>query len=422
MDKEMKKVLITGMIGNALEWYDFVLFVQFAPFIGKLFFPAGNDNAALLAVFGVFAAGFIMRPVGGVLFGYIGDKLGRKTSLVLSILLMSIPTAAIGVLPTYAAIGIFAPICLTLIRLLQGLALGGGFSGCMTFLVEYAPKDKRGLIGSASMFSLGAGVLLGILIARGTHSLIATEAFELWGWRIPFLLSLLIGSVAFYIRSHVEESPVYIQAKKLGKLSKAPVRDVLKNYLKPLITAIGIYLTVTVPFYTLSAFFNTFMQNKLGYSLSEAMTINGIALVFFMMAMPISGYISDRIGRKKTLLFAAVSIALAAYPCFSLIIQGGTFGPLMGQIIFGILVGLYMGPVPAVLVELFPTSVRFTGLALSYNISAALFGGTVPYVYMYLIQYTESLLAPSYYIIFFVLMTLVTIHDYEDNYNLALAE
>ena len=199
MQKEMKKVLFTSMIGNALEWYDFVLFVQFAPFIGKLFFPSDDPQSSLLAVFGVFAAGFIMRPIGGIIFGYLGDKFGRKISVILPILIMSIPTALIGFLPTYATIGIYAPVILTIIRLLQGIALGGGFSGCMTFLVEHAPKNQRGLLGSASMFSLAIGVIFGLIVSMLFSCTMSEEDFQNWGWRLPFIASIAIGYVAFYI-------------------------------------------------------------------------------------------------------------------------------------------------------------------------------------------------------------------------------
>ena len=218
MNNEMKKVLISGMVGNALEWYDFILFLQFVPFIGQLFFPTSDPHAAFLSALGVFAVGFVMRPVGGIMFGYIGDRYGRKISIVISILLMSIPTAAIAILPTYESIGIFAPILLTLIRLMQGLALGGGFSGCMTFLVEHSPNNQRGLIGSASMFSLGAGVLLGIMVTYICFYSFGKSSFESWGWRIPFAISLVIGMVAFYIRGHVDESPIYLAAKERKSL------------------------------------------------------------------------------------------------------------------------------------------------------------------------------------------------------------
>lgn len=422
MNKEMKKVLISGMIANALEWYDFVLFIQFAPFIGKLFFPANDSQAELLAVLGVFAAGFIMRPIGAILFGYIGDNFGRKASLVFSILMMAIPTAIIGILPTYEAIGIWAPISLTIIRLMQGLALGGGFSGCMTFLVEHAPANQRGLIGSASMFSLGAGVLLGIVITALLAFTMEEYNFQTWGWRIPFIISIFIGMVAFYIKNNVNESPVYMLAKEHNKLSKTPVKEVFKNHLKPLLVALGIYLTVTIPFYTFSAFFNTFMQQKMLFSMQDALTMNGIAMLFCIFSMPISGYISDRIGRKQVLRYSAISMFLIAFPVFILLTQGGFFNAMIGQIIFGIVLGFYMGPVPATLVELFPTSIRFTGLSLSYNLSAAVFGGTAPYIFVSLIKYTNSNLIPSFYIMTFTLITLYCITDFKDHFEEALAE
>lgn len=420
MKKEIKKVLVTSMIGNALEWYDFVLFVQFTPFIGKLFFPAHNHDASLLAVFGVFAAGFIMRPIGGVLFGYFGDKFGRKISIIMSILLMSIPTAIIGILPTYESIGIMAPILLTVIRLFQGLALGGGFSGCMTLLVEHAPKTSRGLIGSTSMFSLGGGVLLGILVTGIFSNLMDQQDFENWGWRLPFIVSIFIGMVAFYIKNHVHESPIYLKAKKEDKLSKTPVRDVIFDHPKPLLTAVGIYLNVTVPFYTFSAFFNTFMQEKLKFTLQQAMTINGIAMFVLMVSILISGYLSDKYGRKTVLVFSAILMAALVYPLFKVIVQGEWIYALTGQVIFAIILGIYMGPTPAVLVELFTTNIRFSGLALSYNISAAIFGGTVPYISIKLIEYTNNLTSPSYYILFFSFISIIALINYKDKSRLPL--
>jgi MHS family proline/betaine transporter-like MFS transporter len=420
MSKEIKRVLISGMIGNALEWYDFVLFIQFAPFISQLFFPANNKEAALLSTLGIFAAGFVMRPVGGILFGYLGDKFGRKVSLVFSILMMSIPTAMIGILPVYSQIGILSPILLTVIRLLQGIALGGGFSGCMAFLVEHAPANQRGLIGSASMFSLGAGVLFGIIVSLIISSSMDKASFKEWGWRLPFIASIFIGMVAFYIKKYVHESPVYLNAKKSGTLSKEPVRDVIKHHKKTLLIAIGIYLTVTVPFYTLSAYFNTFLQNKMDFTLQETMKMNGIAMIFFMIAIPISGYFSDKIGRKKVLSYAAIALAIAVYPVFCLVTSGSSLLTIYGQMIFAVIVGCYVGPTPATLVELFPTSVRFSGLALSYNISAAIFGGTVPLVYSQLIKYTDSYKTPAFYILFFILVTGYSIYKFKDKYNKSL--
>jgi MFS transporter, MHS family, proline/betaine transporter len=418
----MRKILISSMIGNALEWYDFVLYVQFSSIISNLFFPSDNAFTSLLATFGVFAVGFIMRPIGGIIFGIIGDKFGRKSALVFSILMMAIPTAFIGFLPTYEQIGIIAPIALTLIRLMQGIALGGGFSGCMTFIVEHADSRQRGVVGSTSMFSLGAGVLLGIIVSLGVSKFLSPENFISWGWRLPFIVSLGIGMIAFYIKNNIDESPIYLKAKEHGNLSKTPIHEVIFGHWKDLIVAISMYLTTTVPFYSFTAFFSTFCQHHSNMSLHEALFINGLSLIGFMFVMPLSGWLSDKIGRKKVMIGSAILIGIVTFPVFKLMLMGGFIYPLIGQSIFGIALGCYMGPVPAALVELFPTSIRFTGLALSYNVSAALFGGTAPFVYLFLIKFTGSIFAPAFYIIAFVIITIIILTRYKDPYKKELAE
>jgi MHS family proline/betaine transporter-like MFS transporter len=336
--------------------------------------------------------------------------------------MMAIPTALIGFIPTYQHIGIAAPICLTIIRLLQGLALGGGFSGCMTFIVEHAPDNKRGIVGSSTMFSLGAGVFLGIVVSLGFSTYLPEEEFMSWGWRLPFIISLAIGMVAFYIKNNVDESPVYLKAKEHGNISKAPVSEVFKNHWKELLIAIAIYITVTVPFYTFTAFFSTYLQHHAEVKLHDTLVINGIAMLFFMAAIPISAWISDKYGRKPVLMISAIIIGIVTYPVFCLMLKGGYASPLIAQIIFGIALGFYMGPVAATLVELFPTNIRFTGLALSYNFSAALFGGTAPVVYLKLINVTGSIMSPIFYIIGFVILTLITLLYYDDSYKKVLAE
>lgn len=418
----MRKILISSMIANALEWYDFVLYAQFSAIISKLFFPSENHFSSLLMTYGVFAVGFVMRPIGGILFGLIGDKFGRKSALVFSILMMAIPTALIGMLPTFEQIGILAPILLTIIRLLQGLALGGGFSGFMAFIVEHAPRNRRALIGSSSMVSLGAGVFLGIIVSLGVSNYLPEEEFLSWGWRLPFIISLFIGMVAFYIKNNISESPVYLEAKKHGNISKAPISEVFKFHWKDLLIAIAIYITVTIPFYSFTAFFSSFLQQHADMIMKEALIINGIALCFFMAAIPISAYISDIKGRKPVLITTAILIAIVTYPCFKLLLAGGYYYPLLGQIIFGTTLGAYMGPVAATLVELFPTNIRFTGLALSYNISAAAFGGTVPFVYLNLIKSTNSVYSPIIYILFFIGLTLFALTKYRDSFKDELAE
>lgn len=417
----MKKVVISGMIGNALEWYDFALYGHLAGIISKLFFPAEDEYLSLIMTYSVFAAGFLMRPIGGIFFGYIGDKFGRKASLVASIMLMAIPTACIGLLPTYAQVGIAAPIALLIIRLLQGLSLGGGFSGCIAYIIEHAPDNKRGLAGSASVFSMCAGILLGLAVAHLFAHFLSEPEFERWGWRVPFLLSFLIGIVGIYIRNHLHESPKYLEAKLNGTLSKTPMREVLTNYLPETFIAVGIYLTVTVPFYTLTIFMNSYMSNILGHSIQESLKMNSISILVLMAILPFASSLSDRIGRKPILIAVAAAFALLTYPVFFLLSEPGFIKPLIGQIIFAIMLAFYIAPVPAVLVELFPTNVRFTGISLSYNISAAIFGGTTPTVAMWLIKKTHMNNSLAFYIILFAILSLFALHYFRDKFDQPLA-
>ncbi|KKB96641.1 Proline/betaine transporter [Candidatus Arcanobacter lacustris] len=413
----MKKIVISGMIGNALEWYDFALYGQLAAIISKLYFPGTDAYTSLLLAFGVFAAGFFMRPVGGVVFGYIGDKFGRKTSLILSILCMAIPTTCIGLMPTYAQIGIFAPILLTVIRLLQGLALGGGSSGCIAFIVEHAPDNRRALAGSAASCSMGIGILCGLLASHAVIDLLPQEDFESWGWRIPFIISMFVGMIALYIRNHLHESPKYLEAKKEGKLSKAPLREVFAKYRTELFVAIGIYMNVTVPFYILVIFMNSYMVETLKYPLKEAILINAIGILSYIIITPFFAAMADKIGRKPVLIGGSVAFILLGYPIFWLLGQGGFMMPLCGQIILASIVGAYIAPIPAVLVELFPTSVRLTGVAVSYNFSAAVFGGTTPLVCTMLIKQTGMIALPAFYIMIFSILCLICLSYFKDNYN-----
>lgn len=417
----MKKVVVSGMIGNALEWYDFVLYSHFASIISKLYFPTDDPYISLMATYSAFAAGFVVRPLGGILFGYIGDNFGRKVSLIASILTMAIPTAFIGVVPTYEQIGIWAPISLIIIRLLQGLSLGGGFSGCIAFIVEHAPDNKRGLAGSASVFSMCAGVLLGLIVASLFTHMLSTQDFESWGWRVPFLISILWGGIGLYMRDHLHESPKYIEAKAIGNLSKTPVRELFANHLPAILIAIGIYITVTVPFYTLVTFMNGFMTGILKHPLKEALVMNSISILVYMFFVPISSSLSDKIGRKPILVANSIAFVILTYPIFWLLCQPGFWLPQCGQILFAIISSLYIAPIPALLVELFPTNVRLTGVSISYNISAAVFGGTTPIVATWLIRQTSMNHSLAFYIIMAAILSLITLYYFQDKYDEPLA-
>ncbi len=415
----MKKIVISGMIGNALEWYDYALYAQFCSIIGRQFFPDSSIRDTL--TFAVFAAGFIVRPLGGVIIGNIGDKYGRRIALVIGIITMAIPTAGIGLLPNYETIGIMAPILLTFIRLVQGFSLGGEFSGCISYIVEHAEVGSRGLAGSASFVSMCAGMLLGLMTASAFSYFMPEEMLECWGWRIPFVAGLFIGSVGLYIRKNLSESPLYKAAKDAGKLSKQPLRETITKYYRELLIAIGLYVTVTAPFYTSTVFIGNFMKT-LGYTQNQSSIVSTIILVVMIIVFPISAIISDKIGRKKVLTFGILSIILLVYPIFLLLGSMNFAYAIISQIIFAAIIAVYMGPIPTILVEIFPTTIRFTGVALSYNLAAAIFGGSAPMIGMLLTQYTGDKFAISYYLIILALVSLCVLKFYKETYRKNLSD
>ncbi len=410
----MRKIVISGMIGNALEWYDYALYAQFAYIIGLKFFP--KTEFVEILTFALFAAGFLVRPLGGILFGQIGDKFGRRSALVIGIMMMAIPTAGIGLLPSYESIGIAAPIILAIIRLIQGFSLGGEFSGCIAYIVEHSPDDKRGLAGSASFVSMCLGMLMGVGVANVFSYVLSEEDLLSWGWRIPFIFGLLIGLIGLYIRSHLAESPIYKAAKEGGYLSKTPLRETFTKYWKELLMAIIIYINVTAPFYTTTVFMKYFMQN-IGYTEQQGSVVCAIILITMTIVFPISAYISDKIGRKPVIIFGSILYILGIYPIFMALVSMNYIFAILSQIIFAIIIGIYMGPVPTLLVELFPTRVRFTGVALSYNLSAAIFGGTTPMIGTALYQFSGNNLALAYYLTVLAIFVLGIIFFYKETYK-----
>lgn len=357
----MKKIVISGMIGNALEWYDYALYAQFATIIGNHFFSDSTMRETLTLA--VFAAGFVVRPVGGIIFGSIGDKFGRRTALVIGIITMAIPTAGIGLLPSYETIGIAAPIILTIIRLIQGFSLGGEFSGCISYIVEHAQMQQRGIAGSVSFVSMCGGMLLGLITASGFTYFMDQQNLMQWGWRIPFVAGLFIGTIGLYIRKNLSESPIYKQAKETGRLSKFPLKEIFIKYWLELLVAIGLYITVTTPFYTATVFVVNFMK-MLGYNQFQSSVVSSVILITMIIILPIS----------------------------------------------------------AILVEIFPTSVRFTGVALSYNLAAAIFGGSAPVAGMMLAKYTGDNNAIAYYLIALALLSLFVLRFYKETFQKDLVD
>lgn len=428
-----RKVVISGMLGNGLEWYDYALYGHMSIVFSQLFFPQGDASKNLILTLLIFASGFISRPLGAIFFGRIGDKYGRKKALTISMIMMAVPTGCIGLLPSYEAIGIAAPILLTIIRIVQGLSLGGAYSGSISYVVEHAPADQRSTVGSVIKLSLVVGFLFGSMVSTLVASLLSTEDFYSWGWRLPFFLGVGIGFVGFYIRNHGEESPVYEQAKKDGTLSKAPVRDAFFKFPGKMLRAFMAYIFVTIPFYVIAIYMIAYSKNHLGLTEENALLINSIAMASMLLTIFPAARLADTIGRKKVMLIAIVAMIVLTYPVFMMLQHGLTTGigedgksfivtpasffyVLGGQAILAMILGWYLGPIPAALVEMFPTSIRYTGMSLAYNLCAIL-GGFTPSVAEWMIRDTGNNLSIIWLLIGAGVVSFVAIITYKDKWR-----
>ncbi len=410
MSKSLVKTVTVSMIGNLFEWFDFALFGYFAPIIGKLFFPSDDPVTELISAFGVFAAGFLVRPIGGMIFGHIGDRLGRKRALVLTILLMAIPTAMIGCLPTYTQIGIAAPILLILMRMLQGLSMGGNYGGSITFTTEHTDPKQRGLIGSFAVTSCLIGILFGSATATILSFILPEADLYSWGWRIPFIIGIFICFVGYYMRRNIPESPEYVVTQEMGKIQQHPVLEVFREHGNTLVKVVLAVMLHDLSFYILFVYMASYLSEIVGLSKNAALTINTINLVVVSIVTVLAAWLSDHIGRKPVLAMAALLFVVGTIPLLT-IVSGtkDTTTILVAQMVLAIAVGGYFGPLPALMVESYPTSVRFSAIAITTNISGPLFGGTAPMLVAYLVNLTGSSLVPAYYLTAGAVIALVTL-------------
>ena len=392
--------IVAAVIGNALEWYDFVVYGFLTVIIARLFFPAQNEYASLLLTMATFGVGFFMRPVGGIVLGMYADRKGRKAALQLIIALMTLSMAMIAFAPPYAAIGVAAPLLILLARLLQGFATGGEFASATSFLVESAPAHRRGFYGSLQMVgqSLAAlsGAVAGTLITRG----LAPEAIDAWGWRLPFLFGLIIGPVGLYIRRYLAETEAFIEARRERAVLN-PLRTVVTQHSRGLAVTFGLVICGTISYYVVLVYMPTFAKTQLGMSMSDAFTAQIFGLICLTVTIPLCGALSDRIGRKPILMAATVAYFLLLYPMFAWIhAQPGLLRLAIMQGVLCSLVGVLFGPISTAIAEQFPTGVRSTGLAVAYNFAVMLFGGFAQFIVTWLIRETGSPLAPAYYVMF----------------------
>jgi MFS transporter, MHS family, proline/betaine transporter len=417
-----RKAVTAGAIGNFVEWYDYSVYGFFATIIASQFFPSEDQVASLLATFAVFAVAFFMRPVGAFVFGHYGDTIGRRNTLAAAIILMGIATLMIGVLPSYAQIGILAPILLVVARLLQGFSAGGEWSGSAAFMVEYAPEDRRGLYGSWQQFSIVAGLLVGSGMGALLGTVLSEDALNAWGWRIPFILGMVVALVGLYLRLRIEDTPAFRVIEEKEEITDAPVKESFTAHGGESVTAIGFTVAWTVAYYILLTYMPTYVAQTLGLPLTQALLSNAIGLVVLMVLIPFTGAISDRIGRKPLLISFSVLIAFLTYPLFLLASTRVLVFIVLTQVLFGIIISLFSGPGPAALVEMFPTNVRYSALGVSYNLAVAAFGGTAPFIATFLISRTGSDFAPGIYLIVAAVITLFFVARMKETYRESLRE
>jgi MHS family proline/betaine transporter-like MFS transporter len=389
-----------AVIGNALEWYDFIIFGFFTVVIARLFFPAESQYASLLLTTATFGVGFFMRPVGGVLLGLYADHKGRKAALLLIIMLMTVAIAMIGFAPTYAAIGVAAPLIVVLARLLQGFATGGEFASATSFLIESAPAHRRGFYGSWQMVGQGLAVLIGALLGALITRNLAAETLDSWGWRVPFLLGLVIGPVGLFIRRHLQETEAFLEARGAATV-KQSFGTMLAAHVKEVLACMGIITSGTISFYVILLYMPTFARTQLHLPLDQAFLAQSISLVCMIVLTPLSGALSDRIGRKPIIIAALTLYFVLVYPLFDWIHDNPSFGSLViVQIVFCCLLGVFFGPMSTAVAEQFAARARSTGLGIAYNLAVMIFGGFAQFFVTWLIVATGSPIAPSFYVMF----------------------
>ncbi|MEM7173475.1 MAG: MFS transporter [Pseudomonadota bacterium] len=387
---------MSSTLGNVLEWYDFAVYGSMAPLLGKLFFPGDDPVASLLATFGVFALGYIARPVGGVLLGHVGDKFGRKRALILSVLLMGLGTTLIGLLPTHAAIGTAAAGLLVLLRVLQGLSAGGEYPSSIVFLAEHAPVERRGYFASWPVAASCGGFLLGSAVVTLLTNGLGEAAMADWGWRIPFLLGAAIALCGAYYRRNLSEPKALAQATAL---EDSPIIATVRHHWRSVVRIIAITLVNAVGFYLLWVYAISYLTDQMHVSTATAMDVNTISLAVMIPTTILAGMLADKIGRKPLLYFVALGTIFLAWPLWWLMHHDSFVLILTAQMGFMVLYSAGYAALSAVMVEVLPAGVRCSASALGYNLCMGLFGGTTPLVATYLVQRTADDFAPAYFLI-----------------------
>jgi MHS family proline/betaine transporter-like MFS transporter len=387
-----RRVIIAGMAGNILEWYDFSVYGFFAESIGQNFFPSHSRATSLMEAFAVFAAGFLMRPFGALLFGHLGNRKGREHALTLSVLAMAVPTFLIGLLPNYSEIGVAATVAMVVLRLVQGLSVGGEYTTSVVYMVERAHSDRRGMTGAFGVAGAFAGVMLGSAVGWAVAEVMPAAALAQWGWRIPFLCGITIGLAGWLLRRELSARA------SAPKVEPPPLGAVLREYWGTIVQVTAYKALDAVGFYLMFVYATTYLTEIVGLSKGHAMAINTLGMAAALVALPTAGALSDRVGRKPLAFASALAVVLLAHPLYHLLWHPELSVPLVGQIGFAIIIALFQGVAPAAAAEAFSAHVRCVGVAVRHNLCMAILGGTAPMVATYLIARTHNEFAPPLYL------------------------
>ena len=405
----LKKALGGTVVGNTMEWYDVGVFGYLIGTMGPVFLPESDPSVRTLFLLGTFAATFLARPLGGVFFGWLGDKIGRQKVLAATLMVMAASTFAVGLLPGYAQIGIWAAVLLVALKLVQGFSTGGEYAGATTFVSEYAPDKRRGFF--ASILDLGSyiGFALGAALVSVLQLTLGQEAMEAWGWRLPFLIAGPLGLIAIYFRMKIEESPQFqatLDANEEKSKSAAAADEdtsngpvnLVKVYWRQVLLAMILVAAANTAGYALTSYMPTYLTDSMGYDPVHGTLLTIPILVAMALCIPLTGRLSDRIGRRPVLWVGAISTVVLATPAFTLIAMGPVWSTMLGLALIAFPVTFYVANLASALPALFPTSSRYGGMGISYNFSVAIFGGTAPFICAGLIKLTGNDMMPAYYL------------------------
>lgn len=408
---ELNRVVLASIVGSFVEWFEFSVYGYLAAILGKVFFASSSEGVQLIASLAAFAIAFLARPFGGLLFGPLGDKFGRKHVLTATIILMAGSTFAIGLIPSYTTIGIFAPILLVLMRLLQGISAGGEASGAAIFVAEYCKDKNRTAITSWIEVGCISGFFFGASVATALTFFFTSEQIYDWAWRLPFLLALPLGWIGMYIRNHLEETPVFeaAQANKSSSRSKVDWGNLVSTHGGALLQSSGIIIVTNVTLFTVVTYIPTYLVTTLHLPASTGLMMSLGPQFFLICMIPVLGAVADRIGRKTMMLIGSVAVAALAIPCFEMLMTGSMTEKVGALVVLNLCLAALLSCIYSIVPALFAVKVRFTGMAISYNVSVALFAGTAPVLNAWLISKTGNALVPAYYLIFAAIVGIIAL-------------